>query len=269
MTEPIHQPVASLSAPENEPDIDTSENEAVASIISTRNPMRFLDLPLELRFMIYRHLLVRPHSLEITSVNPGPRLSVNVLRTSKLVHREASDVLYRENRFTNCAMSPYECLTPFPRILDAIQNTDVGLLMKPQGFLPLNGFLRFMHYFGAPSITRDTLRINFAVLTPRARPVEGFRIPLRWLRRSLGRFTNFRTVELQIWHDGVVQDRFFDMLDFFEAALAPVLGPAETSAGPRDGLRFHPLDHRNRTRDLRGGDWADFLDGIRLGWNQD
>lgn len=266
MTEPIHQPVASSSAPESQPDIDeaTLGNEAVANVISTRNPMEFLDLPRELRFMIYRHLLVRPHSLEITSVHPKPRLAVNVLRTSKLIHREASDILYRENRFTNCAMSPYESLTPFPRIVDTIQNTNVGLLIKPQEFLPLKGFLKFMHYFGTPSITRDTLRINFVVLTSSARPVEEFRIPLRWLRRALGRFTNFRTVELQIWHYRA-QNRFFDILDFFEAALAPVLGPAETSADPRDGLRFHPLDHRDRTRDLRGGDWADFLDGIRLG----
>ena len=57
---------------------------------------RFLELPVEARFRVYKHLLTTDKVL----VYPGyPKIHTAVLRTSKSVFQEAEPVLYKENRF--------------------------------------------------------------------------------------------------------------------------------------------------------------------------
>lgn len=65
MTEPDDEPVTNFTASENEPDVDeaTAENQAVVNVISTRNRTELLDLPAQLRVMIFRHLLIYPDGI--------------------------------------------------------------------------------------------------------------------------------------------------------------------------------------------------------------
>lgn len=65
----------------------------------TRSGPGLLDLPAELRLMIFRHLLVSPDDIELVSWAPKLGFSLDLLRKSKLIHREASDVLYGENHY--------------------------------------------------------------------------------------------------------------------------------------------------------------------------
>lgn len=64
-----------------------------------------LRLPTELRLEIYRYLLVSGRTLrmvrrkEVGSSSPKNRLFPAILRTCRLVHSEAADVLYRDNFF--------------------------------------------------------------------------------------------------------------------------------------------------------------------------
>ena len=58
---PSEQTVVNSTASEhNEPEKAASENQAVAKVISTRHPLGWLDLPPEMRLMIFRHLLIAP-----------------------------------------------------------------------------------------------------------------------------------------------------------------------------------------------------------------
>jgi hypothetical protein len=68
--------------------------------------MNLLDLPRELRDEIYACVLISPGSLRTkrcptrsTASSYRNRLDTRLLCTSRLVHREASEVLYKENRF--------------------------------------------------------------------------------------------------------------------------------------------------------------------------
>lgn len=100
MTESSNQIVATLTAPDHEPDVDkaTSTNQDVAKVISKP---ALLDLPPEIRLMIYRHLLVRSSALPqdpfISCDEPQP--AANILKTCRLIYREASHILYTENTF--------------------------------------------------------------------------------------------------------------------------------------------------------------------------
>lgn len=265
MAKQIEQPVANFLESENKPDADkaASEDQAVAEVTSTRNPTGLLDLPVELRLMIFRHLLINPSGLMMIL---RQRVPVDILRTNRLIHREAFDVLYRENNFVNCFMYPDDTLIRFPRVIDMIQNTSLNIYPSSDRS-PMWRLLRFMHWFGNPSIIRGTLTIDFYFYDVSARLKENI-IPLKWFIRALGRFTNFRTIEVHTSHVGG-RDLLFEVLDYLEAALEPVLGCAENSSRAGNGLQFHPLDHRNHRREPSSGDWADSLDGIRLEWNQD
>lgn len=66
MTEPSDQPIANLTALEKEDNVDeaTPENQAVANV--TRDSPGLLDLPLEIRLTIFRHLLVFHHGVQYT-----------------------------------------------------------------------------------------------------------------------------------------------------------------------------------------------------------
>ncbi|KAK6865468.1 hypothetical protein PG995_001996 [Apiospora arundinis] len=78
---------------------------------NSKKPVGFLDLPREIRNMIYRELLVRPQMFEFehgmaTAGRPillrhsnDPPLAISLLRTAKLVHAEAASTLYEKNLF--------------------------------------------------------------------------------------------------------------------------------------------------------------------------
>lgn len=187
----------------------------------------------------------------------------NVLGTSRLMYQEAFD---GDNVFSNCLGLYGGPLARFPRV---IRNIHVDTLVVGTLF-PARDFLRYMRRFGCPSIVRGTLTVDL-LLDPHTLITRGlaeWSIALNWFIRALGRFTNFGTIELHCYRRGV-RDGTFDVLEYLESALEPVLGCSDHSSRERKGLRLHPMDQRNRQRKKDDGDWADSLDGIRLNWNED
>lgn len=128
-----------------------------------------------------------------------------------------------------------------------------------QNYTKLDDFLELVHHFGSPSICRGLLAVGIWI------DCRAVRRPLKRFIRALGRFTNFITIELELWDrlsDLSIHD-VFHVREYLQTALEPVLGPAECLN--LRSLRFHPVAHwtfRNRNPDP--GDWADVLDGIRL-----
>lgn len=55
-----------------------------------------------------------------------------------------------------------------------------------------------MQTYGSPSIARSTLTIEFFLYGPTALILKDPSLRLKWFVRALGRFTNFRTVELHV-----------------------------------------------------------------------
>lgn len=271
MTEANDQPIAKLTASGNETNIDeaTSRNQAVVNASSTGHRPQLFDLPPEVRRMIFRHLLVIPDGFDFRFLNPRPGPSINILRTSRLIYEEAFEVLYRENLFSNCLGLVTSPLTQFPRIINTIRNVHVNTLIIGR-FFPRQDFLRYLHHFGGPSITRGTLTVDL-LLDPLSSIPQGmleWSFPLKWFIRAMGRFTNFRTIELYCNRRGFGYHSLH-VLEFLESALEPVFGKSEHSSREGNGLKFHQTRYRNRRSERNDGDWADFLDGIRLKWNED
>ena len=274
MIESNDQPFVNSTAPDHEPDVDEvkSRNKAVAKLISTRTGL--LDLPPEIRLMIFRHLLVRANPLPDFSQANNFWPDLSILKTSKLIHQEAFDVFYKENRFARgCWYPPFSPLR-FPQIIDTMQNIETNLALGAT----LSGFkeprtdvatlVRLMRLFGNRSVIRRNL-VLLLYINPRPRP-------LKWLVRALGRFTNFRTITLHLCSPGfggISHDNFFEWCKHLKTALKPVLGYAEefeylNQLFPASiGLRFQPVDHQKQSREPDDGD-CDYLDGIRLGWNE-
>lgn len=280
MTEPSDEPVATFTEPEHKPDFDeaTSEDQAVANVMPIRSRLGLLDLPPDLRVMIFRHLLLYPFH---ESVGRRSRLSdvgsvgwgseskpsvdrLNILRTSRLMYREASGVLYRENQynFTKCFGLYSGCsLAHFPRVRDTIRNIQLDIHPWPMRvrIMEIGQFLRLIDLFGNPSILRGTLTVCFVSIDLSFRR-------LKWFIRALGRFTNFQTVELYLecWNNITrrgFRDELCHLVGHLKSALEPVLGYANFGSHGQHSLRFHPVHRRNR---LEEHDWSDFLDGIRL-----
>lgn len=275
MTKPINQPLANSIALESKSaDKATSEHQAVAEVKSTRSPKGLLDLPPELRLLIYRHLLV-PYDLQhLRRVwLPGPELHVNILRTSRLIHREAFAVLYRENNFASVAWYE-EALTQQPRVMATIQN--VGVEVELDDPVAVELFLKVSRYFGNPSVARGTFTFVCCL-------EDGDFRDLRWIARELYRLSNFRTLEIYFCDsfcshdlspmlDSGYSNELSPILDYFKTALEPALGRAKRTEPRRweeSDLLFHPLDHRDRWREQWGNSWADCLYEIPLEWNQD
>lgn len=257
-----------IQASENDPDVD----ELVANVGATRSPLGLLDLPTELRLMIFRHLLVHPQGLDLETVQlpSRPWPSLDILRASRLIHGEAFEVFYRENLFLNFLGALESSLDPlplrripFPLVIDTLRKIHVNVTLWFRLFA-IRNFLRFMPHLGNPSIIRDTLMVEFVLNGSYPRSSDS----LGWFARALGRFTNFRTVELQFRYCCGGENPAFDVADYFRLAMEPVLGHAESvTLDGNGGLRFRPVDHLNRLQD--DGDWADFLGGLRLEWNED
>lgn len=273
MTERNHQPAVNLTAAENEFDVDqaSTENHAVVNVVPPRSRLGLLDIPPELRCMVYRELLVRPQPIDFVHRISKPLPSVEILRTSKLIYREASYILYKENQF-NVGLG-FDCLLPltlFPRVRDTIRDfhIDIPVYFKYQA---MEKFLGLMSCFGNPSIIRGTLTISFHLHASHihlraSREFTSFTTSdLNWFVRALGRFTHFETIELRFIHTFDFPDEIFEVFEYLKFGLNPVLGHAEDYYSlEQNNLRFHPVDHCSRCREPKDSDWADLLDGLRL-----
>ncbi|MCJ1468741.1 hypothetical protein MMC07_007371 [Pseudocyphellaria aurata] len=250
------------SGDESAVDSSPPETAAVGSSTPTHQARGLLDLPPDVRTRIFRHLLVDPDGVDLGLWATRPRPRTEILRTSRLIYAEAFAVLYGENDFL---YFPGSRLTWSPHIVDAIQNVRVDV---PLGLLEqaTRHFRHQAHLFGSRGIARGTLTVEFLVDGPgrSARPLVDWFVPLRWFVAALGRFVNFRTVQLHVLRAGVRNSaRSLRMLTYLEAALEPVLGLAEEGSREEKGVRFHPLDHWRLWKEFTDGDWADFLDRIR------
>lgn len=237
MNEPIDQPMINSMASENGPNVDetTSEIQAVDNVVPTRSRLGLLDLPSELRLNIYRHLLVSPRKKIFVRGPKYPyrRPEVAILRTSRLIYREAFDVFYGENVFTNSSKSHHADFLPrHPRVRDAIQNFDINV--RVPGWYQLSGL---MDHFAHTSVLRGTLTVRFTVPYP-------LDVSLAWFISSLDQFIHFRTVELYFKHSSGVREHTSRVLEYLISASVPTFGPAEDcSCEGRGVLRFHPVDH--------------------------
>ncbi|MCJ1266437.1 hypothetical protein MMC22_006322 [Lobaria immixta] len=159
-----------LTAPDLEPGADKvmSKNGAVAKIISKPSGPGLLDLPPEIRLMIFRHLLVRPYAIDQTNWGYAPRL--DILKTSKLIHKEAFDVFYKENSFLSCLWDSPSKITRSPRVADTIQSiqTTINLQLRQfRGLYPdLRELMNVMQHLGNSSITRGSLVVKILLGTP-------------------------------------------------------------------------------------------------------
>ena len=186
-----------LTAPDQEPDADKSmlRNGAVAKVISKPSGPGLLDLPPEIRLMIFRHLLVRPSALE-TYYRSFPKL--DILKTLKLIYKEAFDVFYKENSFSSWLWGPYyktPKITRSPQIANTIQSIESIVYLRRELEYPeyLNSDFRelinVMQHLGNSSIIRRSLVVKLCTDTP---------CLLKGFVRNLGKFTNFKVVKLQL-----------------------------------------------------------------------
>lgn len=268
MTDPKNQPVDNMTA-HNESDNATSRDRAVADIITKRTGL--LDLPPEIRLMIFRHVLVYSDGLPLGFLRPS-RHRLGLLATSRLIRREARDVFYKENWFDTACFTQLHSLTPIPRITDMIQNINVQAIWSNTvsfNIMHRRKFLKLTNFFGNPSITRGTLSVNIFIKSSERRTRD-------WLIQALAKFLNFRTIEL-VFRTYIFsvnhrpdESEVFHAREYLRTGLEPVLGCAEIFE--KDGyswknLRFHPIDNRNLWKTTTG-DWVDSLDGGRLEWNE-
>ncbi|MCJ1268089.1 hypothetical protein MMC22_007975 [Lobaria immixta] len=274
MTEANDQPFVNLIAPDQEPDVDEaiSRNRAVTKVISKPSGPGLLELPPEIRLMIFRHLLVLPNSLPDwwgNSNEPFPDLSI--LRTTKFIHKEAFDVVYKENWFNIWFWQPPFLLTGFPRIINTIQNIKTQIFLgktlwgfkEPRRDVPV--LVQLGQFVGNRSVIRRELVLTLHIGHTGPRH-------LKWLIGALGRFSNFRTLQLNLHEYGIHHSGFFEWCEHLKTVLEPVLGNAEKFVMEDWNptaifLRFHPVDHQNHSRGAHDDD-CDYLDGIRLGWNE-
>lgn len=257
MTESKTQSVAILASSEVQPGVDAavSENRIIPN---ARSPTGILDLPTEIRLMIFRHLLVSSRPRNHAVGFPGGQSSLSILETNRLIHREAFDVLWRENSFDYCL---YFRPIQVPRILETIQNIEEHLTLG-WGFNTMYDLVKLMRLFGnSTGVRRGTLSVTFHLSHHTIHHLQPF-------LRVLTRFDNFRTIELHFFRFGALNS-VFDIIEYAEQALEPIFGRSKYSSREKKGLLFHPIDHRNRLMALNHGNGADSLDGIRLEWNTD
>lgn len=128
-----------------------------------------------------------------------------------------------------------------------------------------------LEVFRNPSITRGTLTVDFQFVSADRHYCVN---PPSSRVRALGRFVNFRTIELQCSHVGAGTKDLDPARNHtyprarargFQTALEPVLGFGEDCI--REGkhqLRFHPIGHRNRLRQPDHGNRGRFF---RRNWS--
>lgn len=233
------------------------ENQTMLNIASNRTRLGFLSLPAEIRQMIYGELFHRPRVLPFNrfSVIPIPAL----MKTCKLINQEAFEVLWGENRYH--WISPPPNLEPslFQRIVDTMQRLEICVLLSK----PSAKFIEMIHAFRKPARIRSILKITFVMV--RDYP-DGETASLRWFMKGLGRFANFKIIEIDFVH----RSNPVHISNLPSQLIAEVLQPRLGSAKPRaDGLalHFHPQDDLNAHPPQEIIDGMELWDGIRLDWN--
>ena len=179
-----------------------------------------------------------------------------------MIHKEAFDVFYKENTFNTWLWDqPYKTsykITRSSQVVNTIQSieTHANLRTFSEDSDFENSYYEFsnsdlrelvnaMHHLGNSSMTRRGLVVKLEIDTPRL---------LKKFVRALGKFTNFRVVELHLLEGSdLASNSLSEWCEYLKTALEPVFGYAEEWENDRDrwrlgarGLRFHPVDHQNR-----------------------
>ncbi|MCJ1262425.1 hypothetical protein MMC22_002295 [Lobaria immixta] len=250
---------AAYEAASENPSISNSPTENQSVMIAPyRSRLGFLSLPAEIRLLVYREMYL-PNTAAIywRELETIPAL----LATCKLIMKEAFAVLWGENPFEWGSTPPPLLPNPLHRVVDAIQTLEVSL---PLGKVSAT-FIDLIHRFGDPARIRHTLKISFVLYNVH----ESFDSrQIRWFISGLGRFTNFRVVEIAI-------GRYFQPLpisnhlsQWVAKAMQTRLGPCKPRADKK-GLVWHPQAYLNAQRPQALVDWIDLLEGIRLDRNRD
>ncbi|KAF2233956.1 hypothetical protein EV356DRAFT_183831 [Viridothelium virens] len=141
-------------------DLATSQEMTTAKVSSPKSSITFTNLPPELHLMIYRHLLLSPHSIELWPKLPNlaptnqryhaqpsraraalrstRSLHPSLLRVSRTIHRPAASVLYSENEFRFSDLDGWLALSSF---LLGIGPGNWRLLRQVAVHVPLPGVL--------------------------------------------------------------------------------------------------------------------------------
>lgn len=241
-----------------------TEDQPTLSITSTRNWILYL--PPEIRMIIYRDVLQLPHEIpwEFPLLRSLPNLQVlaSLLRTSSLIRREAIPVFFGVNTFSFSRWSPRLAVGSSWWL---IQNLAIYIQIGAANHGPRQQFLDIIHNLGNPSTIRGTLSVYITMDFPF---LSFRRVPLHFYLRSLGRFTNFRAVELYLFCRGPLAPDPAIFYGLFENAQRYVLGPARPLATGH-GLIFLPQQFVNAQSRREDVDWMEYLDGIRLTWRGD
>lgn len=235
-------------------------NESISNDMSTGRELGLLSLPAEIRVMVLRNLLLKDYPLSTYRPNsPVPA----ILDSCALIRREAFQILYGENFFSIHPMHPRLSILSNRRISDTIRNVHFeGRLSETWPWRSRSNFIRVIREFGSPAIVRKTLNVIFHVGSHHNHLLPCF-------TRCLRRFINFTIIRIEFVARHNVAKLVCPVLcDTQEHDLTPVFGPAGYFANAC-GLEFHPQDYLNSLPPKVDVDWMDYLDGIRLTWNQD
>lgn len=280
MTEPNHcsinnEPAPVSTGPEDRAPLNLSvgnavtENQSSPSIASTRNWIVYL--PPEVRLIIYRYVLQLPYELPYDSSllwrDPTMQGLTGILYTSRLIQEESLDVFLRENTFYFLALFTRFTATPSARIRDTIQNITVDIRLSLSYRGPRELFIGIIHTFGDPGIIRGRFNVRFFLF------LHGHSLPrthLYFFLHGLGRFTNFRIIEIDLFYRRTPPLDAAMYRHSVENALQPALGLAARHADATEhDLIFFPQQFLNSRPSRENHDWIDCLDGIRLDWNGD
>lgn len=255
-----------------------SENSSITTndVVPASSRIGLLSLPAELRLQIYRQLLLHDYPISTEWPIAGYERFPAILSICTLVRREAFQVMYGENFFEIGFTHPTYSILDNQKISDTIQNFHFVAGWSTDELAPKNrqDFIDIIRQFRSPAIVRGTLDIIFHVGHRR----EHF----SWLPIYLRAFTNFRVIQIKFvftfsdrcypfyGHRDLfnVEEVYSIFRGAFERSLTPVYGPALTFADGC-GLQFHPQDYLKSLPPKVDDSWMDYLDGIRLNWNQD
>ena len=243
----IERLVDNLKASEMELNNEDSESkDKTVTDIPTRNGPGLLDLPPEIRYIIFRHLLLHDDLRQFYWYF-APQNYLAILKTNKVINREASDVFYRENTFVDCFWTQRSRtrIAWSPRIINMIQNIQIYLIIHgtEEALIPLKrdtavSFMKFIQDFENRSIVRGTLAVTFWV--------DHFVLPsMPEFICRLGQFTHFRTIEESFRNNKDPPNDITNIRDYVRTALEHMLGYAEefeSDGSELKCLRFHPLD---------------------------
>lgn len=255
-------------APQDQP-VSNVANQPTSSTIARRNWILYL--PPEVRLINYDYVLRIPHRLPydlyMIWVHPALRFRTSILRTSRFLRREGIDFFFRENTFSIGMILPLFQTVP-RRISDMIQNIDIHIHISNNLQGARDQFTGIIQNFGDPAIIRRTFNVH--VLLPlryrrRQRPP-----PLDFFLRGLAQFTHFQIIDIDILYRRRHGLSTAIHCQRVENALRFVLGPASPHAGG-NGLTFFPQQFlRGNAQPTRENvDWMDYLDGVRLDWNEE